>query len=121
MTKPLKADIALNPAFREAVPGFVEAVAHAVLEVRPLARRLEVMIGAMHDHLRFEIDKIDLAIQRAEWESRPTSPSLEELKARRETLEHLLKSQSSTAIEDTVLHLERFSLSLTALSQGAVR
>lgn len=73
----------LHPRFHSSIPTLVETAHKTRNNLRPVMEGAASLVAEVRDYLRFEIDKVVVAIQKAEWEGKV---DLTKLKAHRDEL-----------------------------------
>jgi hypothetical protein len=58
----------IHPRFRQSIPTLVEAASETTSDLRPIVERATSLVAEVRDYLRFEIDKVVVAIHKADWE-----------------------------------------------------
>lgn len=73
-----------HPKFRQLIPSMIEDIAKVRNDIGPIADSAGSLLSQISSYLEFEIDKLVVAIQKAEWEAQA---DLVGIKARRDELE----------------------------------
>lgn len=76
-----------HPAFRQSMPRISQEVRHNRHILEPIIDAVESLVSQVQAYLRFEIDKVVVATQKADWEGRTATGKLKERMERLTQLE----------------------------------